>query len=410
MSSMLPEDWWLALFVPIILLIVQQCLECRGWCRVPRRYNRTERKIMFRPIQYSSKSKKIFEFGDALIATKPLLALRNDIVDCLNTSLGGMLAVCDPFGHGKTSTAVGAALARFEDMHMPNRALCLLPELGKRGAKSWFETVKEIAGIPLSMCGDDAAIHLFDAMAKTNISTKRSKRLRFVEGVDRDKLETLLIENANYGVLVIDDFSPPELKDKNASSTEELITALKDKESYDFLYKLATLAHTSRVVVVVTTNCENALRLIHHGINGGQKAKAAPFTTIHAANPHGTIIGADAIKIPRDHCGMGWDEQSRLELFVEKYPSYAGTADGTTKTREFADDMRISVRQCCEELFYLNDSRCAKVYLGLSDYWNDYVVDSFQRFFCCQPACNVVEDATTDYEVELGNSPYRQMV
>jgi hypothetical protein len=392
--------WVEVLIAPVILLVLTQFVQFRGWLKLPVCYNRTELKIMFRPIQVGL-PKGVFEYGEALIGTTPLIILRNDMIDCVNRSNGGMLAVCAPFGHGKTTTVVGAALGRLDGM--PKRVLCLAPGKGV----GWYTRVKQLAGLPAGLNGFDGARRLIDAMLNGKVSTKLSKRLRFLD-IDRvkDASDALLHEGlANYGVLVIEDYSPEELKDKDTETVEKLRGELQDQEAYWFLDKLAELAFQRFVVVVITTNCKNTLRLIHHGINGGHKAKAAPFCTFHAGNRG---VATDDVEMSRDYRGMPWDTASRKELFSKKYVPFSRTSEG----KNMVDDLSIgtvTIRESCQTLYFANGGTCAKLKPTVWDYVTDYIMDPFQRLICCQPACSLAIDCIDDDDnnLELGASTTR---
>jgi hypothetical protein len=391
--------WWMeVLIAPVILVVLAQCVQFRC-CRLPRWYNSTERKIMFRPLQNGT-PKKIFEFGEALIGTKPLIGLRNDVMYSLNSSKGGMLALCAPFGHGKTTTAIGAAMAHLDGM--PRRVLCLTIPLDG----NWYTDVKNLSGIPFKSSGGGGARHLYSAMANKSISTKRSRRMRVLDAesvlADCDMPQNKRV--SDYGVLVIEDYSPPELEDLDGSSLRELEEALVDKEAYYFLKTLAQYCYEGYVVVVVTTTCQNTLRLIHHGINGGHKAKAAPFTTIHA----GTEAMNSVIEMPRDHVGMNWDQTSRLELLSKKYGPWTTTAEGKAKAEELAATQE-SIRDCCQILYLGNGSSCVTIHPGFWDSVDHYIVDPIQRLSQAQPACNLVDTTTEDPDIEMGNTGYSRM-
>jgi hypothetical protein len=207
---------------------------------------------------------------------------------------------------------------------------------------------------------------------------------------------------SGYGLLVIEDYSPQELKDSDGSSVLELEKALIDKEAYGFLSDLAQHCYEGYVVVVVTTKCKSTLRLIHHGINGGHKAMAAPFTTIHA----GMEAMSSKIEMPRDHVGMGWDQTSRLELFSKKYGQWTTTAEGMVKAEDLAATQE-SIQDCCEILYFGNNSHCAKIYPRPCDYWNNWFVDSFLRLFKFQPACSY--STVDDTDIEMGKTEYGVM-
>lgn len=89
---------------------------------------------MFRPIQVDPK-KKVFEFGEALIATEPLIGLQDNMVNIMEKGRGGMLAVCAPFGHGK--------LPRLSGQLWPDSKGCL-------GVCCVFHQKRVKAGIDLS--------------------------------------------------------------------------------------------------------------------------------------------------------------------------------------------------------------------------------------------------------------------
>ena len=291
----------------------------------------------------------------------------------------------------QTTTAVGAALARFEGM--PRRVLCLSPKAGK----GWYRSFKKRAGIPISMGADSGAIRLYNAIANKNVATKISKRLRFVDVEDADNMKVPRNELPfGYGVVVIDDYSPEELKDMDTNSLKELQNALVDKEAFFFLKNFAQHVDGGYVVAVVTTTCKYTLRLLHHGID---EAKAAPFTLTK---------GPDSVdvEIPRDHVGMPWDRAARMKLFSTKYSSLAATLDGMEMVNQFADsDMKV--RDCCKRFVSIQRLSLCHGFPGLFDYAND--MDSIRRFISCQPACSVVDTtAVADEDVEIPG--YHQMV
>ena len=211
-------------FVALLILILQFC-QFHG-CRLPTLYNHTELRIMFRPIQSWSRP---IEYGETIVGTKPLICLRNDIIDCMNSSHGGMLVLCAPFGHGKTVAALGASLGRLEGM--PQRVLYISRNpLGPVG--SFFTDVKRYAGIPLTMKAGDAANHLVYALRNKKISTVRSRKLHFLEEENVQQQCDALSADPNYGLLIIEDYNPDELKGHDKKSTEELKGLLKDLEAY----------------------------------------------------------------------------------------------------------------------------------------------------------------------------------
>lgn len=109
-----------------------------------------------------------------------------------------MLAVCAPFGQGKTTTVMGAALERVDGM--PQCVLFLAP--GDTG--DWCTNVKQFAGLSLGLKGFDRARHLLNAIGNNKVSSQLSKLLRLldVDLVDR------LMQQEDYGALVIEDYNP----------------------------------------------------------------------------------------------------------------------------------------------------------------------------------------------------------
>jgi hypothetical protein len=318
-----------------------------------------------------------------------------------------MLALCAPYGHGKTTTAIGAAMARLDGM--PRRVLCLTSSLGTIPfGDNWYKDVKYLSGIPFKSSGVAGARHLYDAMANKSISTKRSRRMRFVdtESVLAACVKPLNERLGNYAVLVIEDYSPAELKSLTGKTVYELEEALVDKEAYSFLKTLAENCHEGYVVVVVTTTCKNTLRLIHHGINGGHKAKVAPFTTAYAGKK-GVNLGT--VTLPRDYVGMGWNQNSRLELFSKKYTPWTATPEGVSEMNALAADENKTIRDSCQELYTSNGGSCVTFYPGFWDYVDHYIVDPIRRLSQGQPACNIVDTTTEERGIETDNR-YFQMV
>ena len=385
------------LIAPLILLAITQVCQFRGWCKVCRFYTTTELKVMFRPIQNFSKKGAVLEHGEAMIGTKPLIEFRNDMIDCMNISRGGLLAVCAPFGHGKTTTVLGAALGRLDGM--PQRALFLSPGPGP----GWYTRVKQLAGLRVGLGGFDGAKHLLNAVGNEKVTTKLSKRLRFLDVAHVQSKSLQLFNNVDYGVLVIEDYCPEELLDKDTESVHELKGLLKDREAFTFLCMLGQNAYQGNVVVVITTTCKNTLRLIHHGINGGQKAIAAPFTTVHDRK-----VASSLVEIPQDHCGISWDQQSRRELFSKKYAPFSETQPGSVMV-DRCSTSNLTIRDCCQEFYRETNRSCAKLKPTWSDYATDYIMDPLQRLVCCQPACSIASNCIDDDDnnMELGESTAR---
>jgi hypothetical protein len=231
------------------ILAARQTFKFRKGC--PRLFNGVERKIMFRPVvQATRKRKKLFEFGEALVATQPLLELRKDVVRLANVSRGGMLVVCAPFGHGKTTTAMGVALARGEGM--PSRVLCIATDASQQTSTAWLAAVKKVMGMDPERSAMDMVTDLANPLTDPMIRTHDTKRLLFVNGYEFQEPHPAY----DYSMLVLEDFSPSELEGMDADADVKDLRGAIDEDVFGFFGSLAQGSFQGGVVVVVTTKCK----------------------------------------------------------------------------------------------------------------------------------------------------------
>lgn len=384
------------------LVFIQNCTFGGNGCW-PRFFRRIERKIIFRPIQRDCK-KKLFLFGAELVATKPLLHLQRDVINCLNMSQGGMLGVCADFGQGKTTTVVGAALARWDGM--PVRVLCISPFSPPRSSRQWYEKVIELAGVRSNIQSPSHAVNVIcSALQNKRIRTQNTKRLPLVGGTAGSSVGVL--PHWDYAMLVLDDFSPPELKRMDPGADVEDLKAALDENAYSFLHYLAHTVHGQGIVVVVSTSCKNVLRVIHEGINGGSKAKMTPSTSTYTGPDP-----ADAV-VAVHHEGLSWCVDERLHLFAKKFPALASDPEGYAMMEKLAKDNSRNLRSCCEQLWEQPLARPRRVPPTLRDIFCDYIGDPVKRILSCEPFMSDDYDDAAEGEnnngvVELNS--YQSMV
>jgi hypothetical protein len=397
------DEWLEHVLYPVMVLLIFAMLMAaiqnfkfseEGWR--PRCFNGIERRIMFRPVQVPLNRKKLFEFGDAIVATQPFLDLRTDVINLANTSTsgGGMLVVCAPFGQGKTTTAMGIALARSESM--PSRVLCVATETARMTSTQWFASLKKVLGIDPTRTPADTVGDIHGPLMDPWICTHDTKRLSIAYGF---KFPADPAPFHDYSMLVLDDFSPKELVNMNDADYTVLQAAI-DDDTYSFLSALATGAHGSGLVVVVTTQCKNTLRLLHNGINGGSKCKMAPSTS--------KVDELDPALVNVDHnIGLKWTPMAREVLFTNKYPLQHVTSPLSEEAyaaqiREFAAGDQ-DIRTCCEQL-YRQGGKSFKVFPTWSDDLRDYITLPVQRLLSCDLFC---DDNAGETEVEAS---YQEMV
>jgi hypothetical protein len=351
------------------LFFIQNCT-FDGWS--PRFFLSIERMIIFRPAQRPPRKDSPFLFGEVLVATKPLVNLRRDVISCVNASNGGMLAVCAPYGHGKTTTTMGAALALCDGM--ASRVLCISAIAPSLSSSRWYGSMKDVLKIERSTSPTNTIAQLLDPLLNDHIRTQNTKRLNIVGGI-AGAGETMPFRE--YALLVLEDFSPPELVNMDNATVKQLRAEL-DQDAYHFLHSLANSVYNEGLVVVVSTQCKNTLRLLH-AINGGSKAKMAPSTSSYTGPDP-----SDAVVV-RDHIGLQWDADSRLELFAQKYPKVASDPQGYKLMENLAFDNSRNIRSCCEQLWAQPGARRRIVPPTLRNIFRDYIGDPFMRILSCQP-------------------------
>ena len=263
---------------------------------------------------------------DVLVATPAFQGLQKDVLGIVNNSIsrGGMLVLREAFGMGKSYTSIGVALGRYHGA--PTRSLVVTRGQASLSTKEWYANVKSALGIQGDFPRGELASMLLGPLRNKWIHTRSSKRISFVNTYDVGSPKRA------YGMLVLEDFNPIELaelaenlkkEDENREPTLlEMIRAI-DPTTWSFLQRLAQDSYGRDLLVIITTECKYAMRLLHEGVNGREKCYMAPSTC------------AD----PKDRCseykGLNWDIEARKLLFSGAFPlkdpdtidDYAGMMD-----------------------------------------------------------------------------------